>query len=415
MANIIDYPNELNIIFDKLNKLNVKPVIVGGYVRDFLLKIDSKDVDVELYGVSTLEKLEKILEEFGEVNSVGKSFGVCKLNFRNFNLDFSLPRVDKKISSGHKGFSVQTCSNFDFETAARRRDFTINSIGYDALEKKILDPFNGMVDLEKKLLRAVDEKSFVEDPLRILRAVRFSSRLNFALCDNLFFLCKKMIREGMLNELSKERVFDEIKKIFLKSPSVSLAFNLLKELGALEYFNELTTLTTSEWEETLNALDEINLQKFTNEKTNVIIMLSITCYRLDSSMATLFVGRLTNDKEILKKVLALLENRMADNMSNTGIYKLAQFVNMEEAVTLNLAFYPKNRLYHQTLLVRAKKLNVLNKKLTAILEGKDLIQLGLDPSPKFSKLLQKAYLAQMEGSFKNKEEALLWLKGELRS
>jgi len=91
---MIDYPNKLNIIFDKLLNNSIKPIIIGGYIRDSLLKKESKDIDIELYGINSFSKLEDILKEFGDVNSVGKSFGVCKLKVDDLDLDFSFPRID---------------------------------------------------------------------------------------------------------------------------------------------------------------------------------------------------------------------------------------------------------------------------------------------------------------------------------
>jgi len=75
---MLDYPNKLNIIFDKLKKHEASPIIIGGFVRDKFLNIDSKDIDIEVYGISSFDKLESLLKEFGSVNRVGKSFGVCK-------------------------------------------------------------------------------------------------------------------------------------------------------------------------------------------------------------------------------------------------------------------------------------------------------------------------------------------------
>ena len=94
---MIKYPTVLDTIFDKLNKNSAKVIIVGGFARDSLLKIDSKDIDIEVYGIPSFEQLKNILQEFADVNSVGKSFGVCKLQFAGFDLDFSLPRSDSKI------------------------------------------------------------------------------------------------------------------------------------------------------------------------------------------------------------------------------------------------------------------------------------------------------------------------------
>ena len=148
---MIRYPHYLNKIFDKLHKSGASCLIVGGYIRDCFLNIASKDIDIELYHVSSFEILEELLKEFGSVNSFGKSFGVCKLRIKDLDIDFTLPRIDSKISSGHVGFDVKIQSNLNFMTAASRRDFTINAIGYEVLNNKVLDPFNGINDLKNNL------------------------------------------------------------------------------------------------------------------------------------------------------------------------------------------------------------------------------------------------------------------------
>ena len=109
---MIDYPKQFDKIFDKLDKNNAKVIIVGGYIRDSLLKIDSKDVDIEVYGISSFKQLENILQEFGDINIVGKSFGVCKLSLNDLDLDFTLPRSDNKIKPGHTGFAQRQESRF---------------------------------------------------------------------------------------------------------------------------------------------------------------------------------------------------------------------------------------------------------------------------------------------------------------
>ena len=242
-TDIFEYPNNLQNIFDKLDNKNITPIIIGGYVRDFLLNIESKDIDIELYGIASFDKLENILEEFGSVNSVGKSFGVCKLSLKDFEIDFTLPRVDSKISSGHKGFDVEIKTDIDFKTATSRRDFTINAIGYNVKEKIILDPFNGITDLNNRILKAVNIKSFSDDPLRVLRAAGFCSRLNFQMNSELFDLCKNMCDKNILDELPTQRIYTEIEKILLKSQTPSIGFKLLKELNALKYLSPLNRLS----------------------------------------------------------------------------------------------------------------------------------------------------------------------------
>ena len=254
---------------------------MGGYVRDYLLNKESKDIDIEIYGVSSFSKLEKILIEFGAVNSVGKSFGVCKLKAFDLDLDFSFPRTDSKIFSGHKGFEVTIDSSLDYAKAASRRDFTINAIGYDIQNKQILDPYLGIDDLNNKILRAVDISKFAQDPLRVLRAVQFSARFDLTLNEELFVLCKTMVQNNALHELPKERIFEEIKKLLLKSTTVSNGVKLLKELGTFEYFSELNKLNETQFANTLESLDKMRSLLSANVQTDVALMLAILIYRLN--------------------------------------------------------------------------------------------------------------------------------------
>jgi tRNA nucleotidyltransferase (CCA-adding enzyme) len=212
---MIDYPSKLDTIFDKLKSHGIRPIIVGGYIRDYLVDIESKDIDIELYGISSFTKLQNILKEFGSVNVVGKSFGVCKLYFEEYDLDFSFPRSDNKVKSGHRGFEITIDTTLDFKTATSRRDFTMNSVGYDVVERKILDPFGGLDDFKNKTLKALNLESFGEDPLRFLRAVQFATRFELKIENDLFSICKDMVTNGLLEELPKERIFEEIKKLLL--------------------------------------------------------------------------------------------------------------------------------------------------------------------------------------------------------
>lgn len=422
---MIEYPNYLDNIFDKLQKNGATPMIVGGYVRDYCLNLGSKksnfskDIDIEVYNVNSFEKLESILKEFGSVNSVGKSFGVCKLRINNLNLDFTLPRIDNKTSSGHTGFNISVQSNLDFKTASSRRDFTINAIGYNTTDKKIVDPYNGRIDLKNRLLRAVNINTFSEDPLRVLRAIQLSARFNLSVDKELFRLCKNMIKKGVIDELPKERIFEEIKKLLLKADKPSIGFNLLKEFGALEYFFELKLLTSNEWEHLLVSIDELAKHRTANTKTNTVLMLAALCYSFNSTSATSFIEKLTNDKSLLKRVLPLTEVKILHSYNDAELFRLATKVSIKEFVVLNKAIYINlnNELYNvcNDVQKRATELNILNKKATPILRGRDILALGLTPSKDFSKILNLAYEAQMNGEFTSKNQAVKWLKGYLLS
>jgi len=410
---MINYPDKLNIIFDKLKNYAIKPIIVGGFIRDSLLKIESKDIDIELYGVISFAKLENLLQEFGDINIVGKSFGVCKLKFYDLDLDFSFPRKDNKIKSGHRGFDIEIDSNLDFKTASSRRDFTINSIGYDVIDRKLLDPFCGVDDLKDKILRAVNLESFIEDPLRVLRAAQFCARFNLEIEHNLFLICKDMVSKNMLDELPKERVFEEIKKLLLKSQKPSIGFKLLKEFGT-----DIYTDNTA-------VVDEIAKQLTTNSQTNLILMLAGLCYSFDLVQTENFILKLTDERELLKRVIKLAQaNNEIDNIYKNYaddylLYKLAKKVNIEELLILSSSIYFTNnssKVYEagEKIYKRAKELNILKEKLPPLLMGRDILELGLKPSPKFSKILDEAYEAQIHGEFKNHDDALLWLKKYLK-
>ena len=408
---MIEYPNFLNKIFDKLNNNGAKVIIIGGFIRDSLLNIRSDDIDIEVYNISSFKKLENILKEFGSVNSVGKSFGVCKLKVENFFLDFTLPRTDSKIASGHSGFDIKIEKNIDFIDAARRRDFSMNAIGYDVSTKTILDPFNGVNDLKDKVLKMVDAKTFIEDPLRVLRAIQFCSRFDLEMDKELYLLCQRMVEENSLNELAKERIYEEIKKNLLKSKKPSLGFELLKKLGALKYFSHLEFKQEEDWLISMQAIDNIASLNIANKKLIESLMLAAICYKFNASEIESFVFTLSNDKSLLNSIITLennlkiVKNFNSKDISNYVIYKLATRVNIEElCILLNSMNVSTNDIY-----LKAKKLNVLNKKMPAFLRGRDLIEAGLKPSPNFSIILDTAYEAQIHNEFSTYEEATKWL------
>lgn len=416
---MIKYPIFLNKIFEKLHNNGARCIIIGGFVRDYFLnkKVQSKDIDIEVYNITSFEKLEEILKEFGSVNSFGKSFGVCKLNVKDLDIDFTLPRVDSKISSGHVGFDVKIKSDLDYITATSRRDFTINAIGYDIQNKKIIDPFHGISDLKNGILRAVDTNKFSDDPLRVLRAVQFCARFDLEMNEELFTLCKKMIAKNVLSELPKERVFEEIKKLLLKSHCPSEGFKLLKKLGGLKYFSELEALKEKDWKEVLLSIDEVAKHKTTNKFTNTVLMFSAVCYKFSEKTTTSFLSKLTNEKELPKKVLSLTLNTITKKQSHSELFRLATKVTIEQLLILNRAIYinSNNELYIACSEIEkeAKKLNILNKKASPFLRGRDILACGKTASKEFSDILETAYEAQMNEEFNSYDEAMKWLKNYL--
>lgn len=372
----IEYPIILDKIFEKLEHFGIKPVIIGGYIRDYLLQIDSKDIDIELYNVDNINSLEELLSEFGSVNEVGKSFSVIKLNIDDLDLDFSLPRIDSKIAKGHRGFKVTANSHLDFKTATSRRDFTINAIGYDVIEKKILDPFNGISDLKNKVLKAVDLDKFGEDPLRVLRAVQFSSRFSLQLDQNLLHKCKTMVENNLISYLSKERIFHEIEKLLLKSQQPSSGFILMKEMGLFKVFQEFENLSAKEFSDTISLLDNYKTHYHTANKQSLITMLTLLTSKLENKDSVIFLHRLTDDKEIIHKIENI--HTFLSSPSYTLAMRLDQSLLFEYLKTSGFKDY---ELF----------MNNVEPKI----KGRDLIAQGMQPSKEFSKILEQKYQEQI--------------------
>ncbi len=408
---MFSYPPKLDTIFQKLLLHNIRPIIVGGYVRDFFLHRASKDIDIEVYGIDSYVKLEKLLQEFGNVNNVGKSFGICKLQLAEYEIDFSFPRTDSKVTHGHRGFSIQIDPSLNFTDASRRRDFTINAIGYDVAQQLFLDPFKGQEDLQKGVLQAVDSKTFGEDPLRILRAVQMSARFNLSISPSLHFLCEKMVKQGALKELPKERIFEEIKKLFFLAPKISSGFILLEKFGAFDFFTPFNTLNQAQKETIYSALDKLAEVKKETNKTNVSILFAVLCYFFSSSQIELFLSHFTNDTKLIKKVLRLVAHKEVFNKkewSDYDLYNVARKIILEEYFLFLSAFTQDEKI--RPLHKRAKLLQILTQKRPNLLQGKELIALGLQPSKLFSHILEASYEAQMKGKFTRKEEALKYVQ-----
>ena len=179
--------------------------------------------------------LHALLQHFGRVDVVGESFSVYKVA----DIDVSLPRRESKAGRGHKGFVVEGDPDLSVEEAARRRDFTINAISRDPLTGALVDPFDGRRDLERRILRAVDVRTFADDSLRVLRAVQFAARFELTVADETKRLCRSL----PLDDLPSERIWGEIEKLLLQAARPSIGLALALELGVIDrLFPELRAL-----------------------------------------------------------------------------------------------------------------------------------------------------------------------------
>jgi len=458
---MLQYAMKIPEIIKKISKrvqLNgAKAIIVGGSVRDHFLGLPIKDYDIEVYGLPSLEALSKILEVYGSVNFVGKSFGVLKFVHEGVTYDFSFPRTEQKVGIGHRGFEVTCDGGISFELAARRRDFTINAMGYDIESKVFLDPYGGREDIRQQRLRHIDADRFVEDPLRVYRAVQFVARFGYLLDEETHRLCRWMVDEGMLESLPKERIYEEFKKLLLRAPRPSVGFELMRSLGILQYYPELKNLIGvpqskkwhpegDVWIHTMMAVDEMVKLQTGEEKQDLKMMLAILCHDLGKATHTQirpdrisaighakagvplsrrFLGRFTEDQGLTQGILPLVEHHLAPTTyyrtgaNDSTIRKLATKVNIQELVTVARADFlgrttkmAQQGIYEagDWLLKKAEELGVLTRPLRPFIQGRDLIALGLRPSKAFREILEELYRAQLHGEVCTKQEALARLK-----
>lgn len=448
------YPDLLPLI-KHLALYNITPILVGGCVRDHLLGHESLDIDIELYGVNDTMELSKILKPFGKINEVGKSFGVYKFRYGNYNIDLSLPRTENKSAKGHKGFEIQTYNDLDFITASQRRDFTINSMGYNPLTKTFLDPHNGADDLRAKRLTCVDPLTFVQDPLRILRAVQFTARFDLTCDPKLLMLCRQMINQGALEELPKERIFEELKKLFLLSFKPSKGMILLRDMGALPFFTPLDLYEETPqdplshpegnvWTHTLKALDIMAGLRIGEPKRDITRMLAVLLHDCAKPITTVvengkinaphhaligvevgqkFLEKITNEHELIASVLPLIRyhgavRKLYDTPPSEILHLSAQvciqdLIPVAQADFLGRGFSgssPASFVPGEWLQAKALELGVLTSPPKALIMGRDLISLGLPPDESFKEILASAYKAQLDQQFFTKDEAIQWLK-----
>ncbi len=209
---------------------------VGGYVRDRLRGQENTDLDIEVHGI-TPAQLEEILDTCGERVAIGESFGIYAL--KGYTIDIAMPRQEHAIGGGHRDFAVTVDPFIGTEKAAARRDFTVNAMMQDVLTGEIIDHYDGQQDLRRGILRHVNDSSFAEDPLRVVRAAQFAARLGFTVAPDTVKLCHTMD----LSALPRERIEGEWRKALLTAATPSVFFTTLREMDQLGiWFPEIAAL-----------------------------------------------------------------------------------------------------------------------------------------------------------------------------
>ena len=469
MSPLFEVDAEIMRVIHELVRLGHRSLIVGGAVRDALLKIEPKDIDIEVYQIN-YSTLESILSAFGKTNTVGKVFGIIKFKGHDgAHADFSIPRRENKKGVGHRGFDIEF-SDLSDEEAAERRDFTWNAMAYDPVNMTIYDGYGGLKDLKNKIIRHTSDK-FEEDPLRVFRAMQFQARTGFSIANETKEIMRTMI--GEIAFLFKERISEEFMKWAIKGIHHDLIFNFIRDSGLDSMFPELMVLKETPQDKIFHPEGDVEVhsklvmrrmssicdrEELTGDRKAVLTFsallhdiakpvttkeefkkgrLTITSPGHDSKgglMAVEILTRFNIKDDIIIKVKNLISNHLAHiNISKTpgnkgklsATMKLAKRLypaSIEELLWLIEADI-HGRMYESTetitysentkrlaLLERlSRKIRVKEEPRRPMLMGRHLIELGLKPSVEFGIILHAAEMAQDNLEFDTLEDGKTWL------
>jgi poly(A) polymerase len=407
---------------------------VGGSVRDFLLGRQTKDHDI-----ATSAGPDELCDLFPKAITVGKAFGVIKVPVGPQILEIATFREDMEYIDHRHPKGVRFSGPLE---DARRRDFTINGLFYDPKTSRILDSVKGTEDLKAGIIRAIGDPSerFKEDALRLLRAVRFATRLGFAIEPGTATAIQARAR--LITKVSAERVRDELTMMWL-GPHPDAALKMLSELGLLAHvIPELEAIKglpqpgmpsgADVWSHTLRALGA--LARFSPPRSASLAWAAalhdvgkpvaakrsgdknFNGHELDGARLARAIGmRLKMPRDQAEGIVALVEDHLkfkdVFQMREATLQRFIQQANFEELLALhkadaiatdgNLAFYE----------FCAKRLEAMKTGQAAsapprLIDGTDLIQLGFQPGPDFTSILRTIEDLALERRLTSKEEAL---------
>lgn len=448
----------LDIIPRPLQEVLVKlpdSYLVGGCVRDLILGKRPNDYDTEVFGV-TYDQLREKVSRFGKAELVGNSFGTLKLWIpgEKKEFDFALPRQEVKRNKGHKGFEVIHRSDINMKEAAIRRDFTINAIFLDPRTGQVIDHFGGIEDLKAGVLRHTSD-AFKEDPLRVLRGMRFLSRFDLTAHPDTVQVCRSI--KGAFPELSKSRLWGEWSRWASQATKPSNGLKFLRDTEWIEHFPEINALVGVQQEKeyhpegdafvhtchVCDALAEMPEWQQSPVERRIALMFAalthdfgkpqatevqpdgrITSYGHDElgvPLAESFLNRIDAPNQIREVVSPLVRHHMVRNPHPSDKWVRRMALKVVPATLQDLAVVltadqfgrpPKPRIVRPEVLKMrelAANLKIDKEAPKPVLLGRHLLDRGMRPGPEMGKILKSAFEAQINGEFVSEQEAGEWL------
>ena len=425
--------------------------LVGGSVRDLVLGLQPRDLDIEVVGLQP-GQVHALLTERFSVQFVGKAFQVFKL--QGLPVDLSIPSRIPAEDISLPGLPKQADPGMPIDEALARRDFTINAMAWDPDTMELRDPFNGRGDLDSRILRHASAR-FAEDPLRVLRGMQLSARFELTVAPETVALCRTLTQEAQ----PSERLWEEWKTLLLQGRKPSLGLHFLRHCGWLRFYPELAALQGCPqdpiwhpegdvWIHTLHCLDWFATERTGHDADDLVVGLGVLCHDFGKPSTTReeygrvtsrghesegadptrrFLERLTNRQDMIDEVVLLVCCHLRPRAlydakaSDSAVRRLAKQVHridrLVRVARADDAGRPPKQFdgfpAGEWLLTKAQHLAVDRRAPLPIVMGRHLLELGVQPGPDMGRLLDDCYEAQLDGDFGTLEEGIAYVKSRL--
>lgn len=437
-------PKDILPVINKIAKLaedkRCKAYLVGGFVRDLLLGVKNTDIDVTVQG-DALSFARYASDETGASLVEHKKFGTAALIIpatpKSKRVYPALPigrglaerkgGVKIDVAAARKEFykhpaALPSVESSSIKDDLDRRDFTINAMAISIDRKdfgELIDFFDGVQDLERRRIRVLHEKSFIDDPTRIFRAVRFEQRYNFRIDEFTARLIRNAVQAEMFNKVSGPRLRTEI-ELLLKEKEPLKAIKRMKSLDELRFISPKIRFGAPQegYSRNVKKLTSVYGKYFSTTRPLDLwlVYFMIMIDRINLSEALKVCGRfvmrrddklrIISEKKSEKKVIALLSSKK--EIPPSRIYRILKPLSPE-----TLLFIMAKR-GDRLLKSRVKDFLAEYNGVYLSLKGDDLKRLGAQPGPCFTKILKKTLYAKIDGLISTRQEELAFASKELR-
>jgi poly(A) polymerase len=391
-------PDSAIEIIRQLRQRGHEAYLVGGCVRDMVMKIEPSD-----YDIATSAPPETIMKIFPHTEPIGAQFGVVLVILRGHPFEVATFRSDEAYVDGRRPTGVVFT---DARTDVLRRDFTINGLLYDPMEEKVIDYIGGQDDIRDRIVRAIGdpEKRFEEDKLRLLRAVRFGARLGYSIEPATWNAVRRMAPE--IKRVSAERIREELSRI-LTEGQAAVGFRMLQDSGMLPVL-----LPEVNWSEHLmHCLEHVPA------KASVDFAFAVLLHELSPEQALRIGEDLRLSTAETQHVVSLIRNRTVfRSLRSLPVSAMKRFLriprftdHLELARICAISSDGALEDYEYAVEVRGRW-SPGDLAPPLLLSGNDLIGMGLTPGPLFKEILTRVEDEQLEGRLHTPQQALDFVK-----